>query len=577
MSHHKRDAIDMMKELVELTILDEGDPQSFRVRAYEQAMAALEAFEGDLGSMKASELTKLKGIGKSTAEKLRELFETGRVTKLEGLRAKHPASVVALMKIPGLGPKAVARLRAELGVVDLDTLKAAVREQKIRALKGFGQKTEENLTRVLERLERDGGEKRTPLSVALPLAERLVGELRSVPGVQHVQYCGSLRRFSETVGDLDIVVAAETPSLVFDRLVSLPVFESVIVRGEKKTSMRTRRGLQVDCRVVAKRELGAALMYFTGSKGHNIRLRQRALDRGWTLNEYALSEIESGKIVAQETEEAIYDALGLAWIPPHLREDGGEIELAERRALPKPIDGTALMGDFHVHTTLSGDGRSSLDDMLNHARERGYKVVAITEHAEDLAMSGVSREKLLDQREKIRAAQAAHGDALRILHGVELNIGKDGSLDYDPAFRETFDFCLASVHEHFDLGRDAQTARIVRAMEDPAVNMIGHLSARMIGARPGIELDMAKVFDAAERTGTAIEINGSLPRLDASASVVRDAKSRDITFVLTSDAHHTTELDQIQNARMVAEKSTIDPSRIANTWSAAKILQWVAG
>lgn len=576
MSHHKRDAIDMMKELVELTILDEGDPQSFRVRAYEQAMAAIEAFEGDLGAMKPSELTKLKGIGKSTADKLRELFDTGRVTKLEGLRAKHPASVVALMKIPGLGPKAVARLRKELGVEDLDGLKAAVREQKIRVLKGFGQKTEENLTRVLERLERDGGEKRTPLSVALPLAERLVGEIRALPGVQHAQYCGSLRRFSETVGDLDIVVAAETPAVVFDKLVSMPVFERVLVRGEKKTSLVTRRGLQVDVRVVAKEQLGAALMYFTGSKGHNIRLRMRALERGWTLNEYALSEVEGGKVVAQETEEAIYEALGLAFIPPLLREDGNEIELAEKRALPRGIDGTKLMGDFHVHTTLSGDGRSSLDDMLKSARDRGYKVVAITEHAEDLAMTGVSKEKLLDQREKIRAAQREHGDALRILHGAELNIGKDGSLDYDDEFRRTFDFCLASVHEHFDLGKDAQTARIVKAMEDPSVKMIGHLSARMIGARPGIELDMEKVFEAAERTRTAIEINGSLPRLDASASVVRDAKSRDITFVLTSDAHHTTELDQIQYSRLVAEKSTIDPDRIANTWTEDRLLAWAA-
>lgn len=575
MSHHKRDAIDMMKELVELTILDEGDPQSFRVRAYEQAMGALEAFEGDLGGMTAAELTKLKGIGKSTAEKLRELFETGRVTKLEGLRAKHPASVVALMRIPGLGPKAVARLRKELGVVDLDTLKAAVREQKIRALKGFGPKTEENLTKVLERLERDGGEKRTPISVALPLAERLVGEIRSLPGVQHAQYCGSLRRFSETVGDLDIVVAAETPAVVFDKLVSMPVFERVLVRGEKKTSLVTRRGLQVDVRVVAKKELGAALMYFTGSKGHNIRLRQRALERGWTLNEYALSELEGGKVVAQETEEEIYEKLGLAFIPPVLREDGGEIELAERRALPAPIDGAKLVGDFHVHTTLSGDGRSSLDDMLKSARERGYQVVAITEHAEDLAMTGVSKEKLLDQREKIRAVQKEIGDAIRILHGAELNIGKDGSLDYDDAFRRTFDFCLASVHEHFDLSREAQTARVVKAMEDPSVRMIGHLSARMIGARPGIELDMDKVFDAAERTKTAIEINGSLPRLDASASVVRDAKSRAITIVLTSDAHHTTELDQIHNARAVAEKSTIDRDRIANTWSKERILDWV--
>jgi DNA polymerase (family 10) len=573
MSDTKQDVLDMLNELAELTMLDEADPQSFRVRAYESAAHAIEAQATDLGRLTAKDLQKIEGIGKSTASKIRELLEGGKVEKLEELRQKHPTSVVRLLRIQGLGPKAVQRLRAELGVDSLDGLRKALADHRLRDLKGFGQKSEDKIALALARLEQQGSVDRTPISVALPVAERIVAHLRDVPGVTHASYCGSLRRFSETIGDIDVVVAATDAAPVMEALVSMNLVDRVLVRGEAKTSVVTRRGTQVDLRVVAEGQLGAARLYFTGSKGHNIKLRQRALTRGWTLNEYALSEIEGGKVVASETEEQIYEALGLRFIPPVLREDAGEIEAAEKGTLPKPIG--SVRGDFHVHTSVSGDGRSSLEEVVAEAKSRGYCVLAITDHAEG-TLSGVGREALLEQRAAMRAMQARVGDSLKLLHGVELNIGPNGELDYDLEFRREFDWCLASVHDHFELDRAAQTRRIVVAMQDPTVRMIGHLSARMIGGRPPIELDLDAILDAAEATGTALEVNGGLPRLDMSVEALRRARLRRVTFVLTSDAHQTSELERVRYAALNAERAWIEPDRVANAWPAERLIAWTA-
>ncbi len=561
----------MLRELAELTLLDEGDPQSFRVRAYESAAQAISAQATDLGVLTVKELQRIDGIGKSTAEKIRELLETGRVAKLEGLRQKHPASVVALLKIQGLGPKALSRLRAELGVQSLDDLRAVLVEHKLRPLRGFGPKSEEKLAAALARFEAQGSASRTPISVALPLAERIVARLREVPGVTAAVICGSLRRFSETIGDVDIVVAAENAEPVMEALLSMSLVDRVLGRGAAKTSVVTRRGTQIDLRVVAQPQLGAALVYFTGSKGHNIKLRQRALARGLTLNEYALSEIEGGRVVASETEEQIYRVLDLPFIPPVLREDCGEIEAAESGRLPRPLPG--VIGDFHVHTTVSGDGRSPLEEVVAAAIGRGYRVLAITDHAEG-TLSGVSREVLLEQRGHFRALQAQLGEALTLLHGVELNIGPAGELDYDLEFRRSFDWCLASVHDHFELDRAAQTQRVVTAMRDPAVRMIGHLSARMIGGRPPIELDLEAIGAAAAETHTALEINGALPRLDLSVEALRRTGGQDVTYVLTSDAHRAEELDRVRFAGLNAERAWVDADRVANTWSPERLRAW---
>src|SRR6266850_669104 len=444
-------------------------------------------------------------------------------------------------------------------------------EHRGRELAGFGAKSEEKLEQALARLDAQGSLARTPIAVALPLATRIVERMLEIPGVTHASICGSLRRFCETIGDVDIVVAADDPAPVMDALVTMTAVERVLGRGESKTSVVTHRGTQIDLRVVAQHQLGAALVYFTGSKGHNIKLRQRALARGLTLNEYALAELEGGRVVASETEEQIYAALGLPWISPLLREDAGELEAAESGTLPRPIG--EITGDFHVHTTVSGDGRSSLEEVVAAARARGCRVLAITDHAEG-TLSGVKREALLEQRAQIAAMQAELGDSLRLLHGVELNIGRDGELDYDAEFRSSFDWCLASVHDHFEQGRAAQTRRIVTAMRDPSVRMIGHLSARMIGGRPPIDLDLDAVLAAAEETGTALEVNGALPRLDLSVEALRRARARDVTFVFTSDAHHESELERVKYAKLNAERAWIPAERVANTWPAERLAAW---
>jgi len=571
MADTKQDVLDMLRELAELTVLDEGNPQSFRARAYEGAAQAIAGTGTDLGQLSTKELLGLPGIGKSTAAKIRELETTGKVARLEELRAKHPASVVALLRIQGLGPKAVTRLRVELGVQSLDDLRTVLAARKLRDLKGFGAKSEDKLAGAIARLDEQGDVSRTPISVALPLAERILARLREVPGVSHASYCGSLRRFSETVGDIDIIVAAKHAGSVMDALVTMSVVDRVLGKGDTKTSVVTRRGTQIDLRVVEARQLGAAQLYFTGSKGHNIELRQRALARGWTLNEYALAELEGGKVVASETEAQIYEALGLPFIPPVLREDAGEIEAAERGELPRTLG--AVLGDFHVHTDLSGDGQSSLQEVVRAAQARGYSALAITDHAEG-TLSGVGREALLEQRQKIAALQREIGDGLALLHGVELNIGPAGELDYDAELRRGFDFCIASVHDHFDLDRAAQTRRVVAATQDPSVRMIGHLSARMIGGRPPIELDLDAVFTAAVATGTALEINGGLPRLDLSVDALRRARSKGVTLVLTSDAHHESELDRVRFAALNAERAWIDPDQVANVRTAAELRAW---
>src|SRR3954451_8523709 len=572
MPDSKQDVSNILRELGALTMLSEGDTQAVRVRVYESAAQAMSAPARDLGRLTGRELQQIEGIGKSTAEKIRELIEKGKVEKLEGLRQKHPRSVVELLRIQGLGPKALKRLRAELGVQSIDDLRRVLGEQKLRGLAGFGQKSEEKLAQALARLEAQGPMERTPISVALPMAERIVAHMLELPGVTHASTCGSLRRFSETVGDVDIMVVAAAAEPVMEALCSMSLVDRVLGRGESKTSVVTRRGTQIDLRVVAEKQLGAALLYFTGSKGHNIKLRMRALARGLTLNEYALSEIEGGRIVASETEEQIYQALDLPFIPPVLREDAGEIEAAEKGALPARMP--PVIGDLRVHTTVSGDGRSPLEEVVAAAKARGYRVLAITDHAEG-TLSGVSRERLLEQRQRFRAMQAELGDSLRLLHGVELNIGPQGELDYDLEFRRGFDWCLASVHDHFELDRAAQTKRVVTAMRDPAVRMIGHLSARMIGGRPPIELDIDAIATAAEETGTALEVNGALPPLDLSVEALRHARSRDVTFLLTSDAHRAEELDRARFASLNAERAWVDPAKVANTWAPERLVKWI--
>ena len=566
----------LLGELAKLTELDEGSPQAFRVRAYQNAQRAVEHLSTDVAGMSTSALAGVRGIGKSIAGRIREYVDTGRIAKLDDLRTKYPTGTVELLKVPGLGAKSIALLNTELGVTDLDGLKAALADGRIADLPGMGEKTADNLRQVIDKLGLSSKASRVHLYEAMPVAERIVAHLRTVPGVADIAYAGSLRRFRETIGDLDVLVATDEPEPVTTAFLASDDVDRVVGSGDTKTSVVTRDGLQIDLRVVPKGSFGAAMVYFTGSKAHNIRLRQRALKRGLTLNEYALAEEGAdGKPVAAATEEEVYAALDLPWIAPELREDDGEIEVAEAGSLPDLVVAADVRGDLHVHSDMSGDGRASLEDMVAAAVERGLDYVAITDHAENLSINGVSREAMLEQRKRLRALEQERGD-IRLLHGSELNIGVDGTLDYDPEFLATYDWLVASVHSHFKRPVAEQTARVIGAMREPSVTAIGHLTGRMLGKRPGIDLDVDKVLDAAVETGTAIEINASPRRLDAPAEVIREGAQRGVTFVISTDSHAVRELERLRFGVANARRGRLDKSHIANTWQLDRFLAWVA-
>jgi len=564
----------LFRELVQLTVLDEGSPNSFRARAYENALESISSYPGDLERLSETELTKVPGLGASTAKKVREFYETGTIAKLETLRQRYPPEFVELTRVPGLGPRTLRRLESELGVRNLGDLRAALEGQRVRNIKGLGAKVEENLLRALERREPTGKEKRRPIAEVLPIARELVAALEALAGVERAQYCGSLRRFRETIADVDIVVASAEPGSVIEGLVTLDAVREVLERGDTKAAVRTVTGLQVDLRVVAPGQFGAACQYFTGSKAHNIKLRQRALARGWLLNEYGLQDTRTGETIAAASEEAIYEALGLQLVPPPMREDHGEVERAAEGDLPPATRLEDLRGDLHVHTSLSGDGRSTLEEVVAAAAARGYAYLAITDHAEDLAFNGVSREKLAAQRRDVEALQARH-PGTTLLQGAELNIGPDGSVDYDADFRRTLDWCVAGVHSHFELDGERQTRRILSAMEDPTVHAIAHPTGRRIGHRAGIEVDVDAVLKKAVETGTALEINVSLGRLDLSSDVLLRARGLPVTFAVSTDAHHARELARMDWAPLHAARGWVEPARIANTWPRERFLEWL--
>ena len=563
-------------ELRRLTILDDQSAQSFRARAYDRALRRLRDTPDDLAALSEPELLKLDGVGKAIAGKVREYFDSGRIAKLEQLRKRFPPAVQQLAGVPGLGPKTLARLREDLGIESLAELQAALEQHRVRDLAGLGQKTEQALIRGLRRVGMAGKELRLPIAQVLPDARLLVAALAALPAVDRVSYCGSLRRLRPTIADLDILVAATDPQPVWEHLPALPLLRaaSPAAGGDTRATLHTQRGLQVDLRIVTPDQFGAAALYFTGSQAHNIKLRGLAAARGWLLNEYGLWD-ERQALIGSATEREIYAALDLPFIPPPMREDRGEIEAGAGGELPAAVELTDLRGDLHLHTDASGDGRSTLAQMVAEAAARGLSYLAVTDHGEDLGINGVSRPRLLAQRAALRELAAAYPE-LDLLHGVELNIGPHGSLDYDSAFRASFDWCVAAVHSAFDQDRATQTRRIITAMEDPAVNVIGHLSGRMIGRRPGIELDLEAVLAAAARTGTAIEINSGLNRLDAADDVLRRARHRDVAIVVNSDAHHVAEYDRLQWGVQQAQRGWVDRARIANTWPAERFLAWAA-
>jgi DNA polymerase (family 10) len=576
-----RDVLAMLDELAQLTTLEEESNQSFKVRAYENAKRALEAHGGDIVGLSAKELEKIKGVGKATAAKVRELVDTGEVEKLETLRAAYPPAFVELSRIPGIGPKTLKLMRSELGIEDLDDLRAAIADEQLRRLPGLGETSEAKIAKAIERLGLTGKDRRTPVAEAMPIATRLVEELRELPAVVDVAFCGSLRRMAETIGDIDITVASEAASEVTAFVVGHSLVNEVILSGETKTSFLTDRGMQVDVRVVTPAQFGAATLYFTGSKAHNIELRQRAIDRGMLLSEYGLFDTsdedqapEDRPVVASGTEKEIYAALGLTFIPPPMREGTGEVRAAAADELPGVVQLGDMRGDLHYHTDRSGDGRSTVREMVDVAAAQGYDYLAITDHGVDLAINGSTAEEMLEHRDHIAEVQADY-PGLHLMWGCELNIGGSGGLDYDADFRALFDYTVASVHSHFDQSVAAQTERLVRAIADPTVDSIGHLTGRYIGRRPGIEIDVDVVIEALAHFDVALEINGALQRLDAAADVVRKAVDRGVKLVINTDSHHTSELGRMEYGVKTAQRGWVPKDSVVNTWDRARFLEWV--
>ncbi|MFI1733123.1 DNA polymerase/3'-5' exonuclease PolX [Streptomyces acidicola] len=559
----------LLQEYADLIAITGGD--AFKARAYEKAARAIGGHPADVSRLDVAGLREIPGVGRSIAEKVVEYFRTGRVTVVEETRARIPAGVRQLITIPTLGPRKAMTVYEDLHISSVGELADAIKAEKLRDLKGFGEKTEANILHGIALMQQAGG--RIPLSTAMESAEEIVAELSRITGCEDCAYAGSLRRMRETIGDIDILVAAGRSAPFMDALTELPSTAEVIAHGEKKTSIRTVKGVQVDLRVVRPDSWGAGMQYFTGSKAHNIRTRTIAVHLGLKLSEYGLFETEGGERVASRSEDEVYSRLGLPWIPPTLREDRGEIEAGLRGELPAVVTESDIRGDLHTHTDLT-DGLAPLEEMVAAAAERGYTYYAVTDHAPNLYMQRMTDEKILAQRELVRSLDGKH-HRMRLLHGTELNIDPDGAVDWPDEFLQGFDICVASVHSHFNVDRKAMTRRIVRACENPHINVIGHPTTRLIGKRPGVEADLDEVFAACARTGTALEINAQPDRLDLGDEDILRARSHGAKFAVSTDAHSLLHLAYLRYGIGMAQRGWLTPEDVINTWPLGRLRRFL--
>jgi DNA polymerase (family 10) len=540
----------------------------FRVRAYREGgrivgahPEAMSAIAGEPGALEA-----LKGIGKDLAGKIRDLVATGHTELDDELRAKIPDEVVDFTELQGLGPKRVKTLFEVVGIRDRAALEAAASAGKLRDLPGFGEKVEQNVLKALATASQWSG--RVLLAAAWPLAHALAERVAAVKGVKQVELAGSFRRRRETVGDLDLLVTGGDAGTVMNAFAGHESVAETIGRGETKCSVRLRGGLQVDLRLVPAGSFGAALLYFTGSKAHNIELRKLAIEKGWSLNEYGLTHGE--KRLAGRTEEEVYAKLGLDWIAPELREANDEIALAREGRLPALVTLEDLRGDLHMHTTRS-DGRDTIDAMVEASLARGYEYVAITEHSKALAMAnGFDGARVRKSVGEIEAARKRH-KGIRILHGLEVDILGDGALDLDDDTLALLDWVIVSIHSKFVMAPEAATERAVRAVSNPQVHAFGHPSGRLIGSRDGVPFDIEKVARAAAANGVAMEINASPDRLDLSDVHARAAKALGCTFVIDTDAHATAQLDQMRFGVFQARRAGLTRDDVLNTRTTARL------
>jgi DNA polymerase (family 10) len=531
----------------------------FRVAAYRRAARALESLAEDVAEVLARG-EKIPGVGESIAQKIREYLQTGRIAAYEELRAKLPAGITELMRVPEVGPKTALLLHERLGIRTLDELERACREGRVRTLPRMGAKTETNILKGLELLRRSAA--RHPLGTVLPHAKAIEEALRALPEVQQLSLAGSIRRYRETIGDIDLLVTSRRPARVMEIFTTLPQVERVLARGTTKSSVLLREGIQADLRVVQPRAFGAALQYFTGSKEHNVKLRERAVRRGLKLNEYGVFRVKDERLVAGRTEEEVYAAVGLPWIPPEVREDQGEIELAEQGRLPRLVELGDIRGDLQMHTTWS-DGSDSAETMAKTAKARGYEYIAITDHSQSLKFAGgVTVEELREHARRVRRLEDRVGIA--ILMGTECEILPDGRLDYPDEVLADLDLVVAAVHSHFRMSEEEMTHRIIRAMESPHVDIIGHPTGRLLGQRESYQANVERLIEAARRTRTVLEINAAPERLDLRDTHARLAAEAGVRLAINTDAHTRHQLRYMEFGVGTARRGWVEPRHVIN-------------
>jgi DNA polymerase (family 10) len=563
------DLATLLKNIATLLELQEENP--FKVRAYRTGAEVVEAFPGDIVTLaKDKKLAGIKGIGDALRDKLHEYVTTGKLEFYEKLKAEFPGSILELFDISGLGPKKIAALYKTLKVASIADLKRACEDGSAAKLSGFGEKTVAKLLEAIAFREAHASVFRAD-EVAV-VAEEVLSTLREHPAISRLDVCGSYRRGKETSGDLDFLVATKDPVAVIEDFVSLPLFTNIIAKGETKASVHTANGLQCDLRAVSNEHYPFALAYFTGSKEHNVAVRQRCLDRGWSLNEYGIT-VEPGATPPPEIhdEADLHRALGLDYIPPELRENQGEIQAAERHELPRLVELSNLRGTFHNHTTAS-DGNATLEQMADAARELGLQYLGIADHSKSsFQANGLHADRLLHQVKKIRELNAAATDGFRLFAGSEVDIMKDGTLDFEDEVLAQLDYVVASVHNAFTLPEDEMTARLIRAMENKHVTMLGHVTGRLLLQRPSYAVNIPKIIDAAAATSTIIELNASPWRLDMDWRWWKLARDKGVKTSINPDAHSTRGLQDLFFGIRSARKGWLTRDAVINTQSLEEV------
>lgn len=551
----------------------------FRVVAYERAARALENAPDDVASMTDEQIGELQGIGASMVQHIREYLDTGKVEEFEENFAKIPAGLYELLDIPGMGPKTVAKFWQEVGIESLDDLKAKLDSGELEKLKGFGKKKIDGIRKSLAYIETAG--QRVRIGQAMPLAEALIDMLGDMKQVKCIDYAGSLRRGKETIGDIDLLVAADSDDAeaIGTAFAGLEFVEEVLVQGKTKTSIRTTEDaghMQADLRVVEPASYGAALLYFTGSKEHNVRLRERAIGQDMRLNEYGLWKSEDEKqLVAGETEQAIYEALGLAWTPPELREDLGEIKQAEAGELPDLVELDDIVAELHTHTTAS-DGKWSIRELAEAVADQGFHTLAVTDHSRSqVQANGLDEKRLKKHIEAVRKVAEEMKDTLTILAGSEVDILKDGELDYSDELLAELDLVVASPHAALTQDSKTATDRLLKAMENPYVTILGHPTGRLVGRREGLSPDMRAVTEAAARRGIALEINANSYRLDLRDSHARLALEAGCKLSINTDAHGPGDLGQRRYGVLTARRAGATKADIVNCMTAKQLQKWL--